>query len=384
MKTLQTFSAIFAILLFASCNPGNKSPLIPKDTTNENERNNKLFVFVGEKIDVRDTYEKGDFSLSVHAKYKVLLRVYGDYAKDTIEFDAYDHYGIPRFINYKNVLMFVTKDSGKYYQEQYQWFDVYKAKNGRWAGSFAEDDYRDADNGNTTVKPEKIDFVEEVSYPLPKDSNETTERYPEPFYKIAGNKAVAVYGNYIEELFKLKEDGILTRRQLFGDNNRENKPRVVLSPLLNGFDTITGLGIPMPDNGFNAFWVHFIAVLKKNDFQNVKGLIFDKFWVSNKTFTANGFEDCFHTIFSNAVINKFWDSSAVYKGTSELQEMEVSPSVRKEIIAENGVYMYRDVTINIDKQKGLWISLSFIKTKDGYKLYECNSSDWMCCRGFLR
>ena len=34
-----------------------------------------------------------------------------------------------------------------------------------------------------------------------------------------GDKAVAVYGNYIDELFKQTKDGVLTARGLFGDGD---------------------------------------------------------------------------------------------------------------------------------------------------------------------
>jgi len=44
-----------------------------------------------------------------------------------------------------------------------------------------------------------------------------TRSYPKPYFKTIGDSAIAVYGNYVEELFELKRDGYLTARELFVD-----------------------------------------------------------------------------------------------------------------------------------------------------------------------
>ncbi len=195
-----------------------KKPLIAKDTTNEIERRNKLFVFVGEKIDVTAIPHKpGNFNYGVKAKYKILQPVYGNYNKAVIEFEAYDHYGIPKFVEYKTVLLFVSEYQGKFYQEKYMFDPLAKTKDGRWAGPYSSE-YGHPYIKHTTVKPERIDFVEEISYPTKitdGDSQEFTLSYPEPYFKTIGGKAIAVYGNYIPELFKLRRDGVLTARDLF-------------------------------------------------------------------------------------------------------------------------------------------------------------------------
>jgi hypothetical protein len=200
-------------------------PLIVKDTTNEIEKKNTLFVFVGEKINATPIpYKPGNFDNGVKAKYKILQPVYGNYTKDVIEFEAYDHYGTPKFTEYKTVLLFVSEYKGKYYQEKYMFDPLAKTKDGRWAGPYSSE-YDHPYNKHTTVKPEKIDFVEEISFPTKitnDDGKEFTLSYPEPYYKTIGDKAIAVYGNYIRELFKLRRDGVLAARDLFaGKKERE-------------------------------------------------------------------------------------------------------------------------------------------------------------------
>ena len=221
MDELLRVRYLFILLLILqgcnSCRYSDKESFIPKDQTNENEKRNTLFVFVGEKIDFRQMPdEKGDFDNRFIAKYKVLQSIYGNYLKDTIEFKVYDHYGIPPFINDRYVMLFVSESKGKYYQEKYQYFDLHKTRNGRWASPHSTYDYEHYFNRNTDVKPQKMDFVEEVSYNIKgRDMEEMKAGYPEPYYKIVGDKAIAVYGNYIPELFKLKKDGVLKARKLF-------------------------------------------------------------------------------------------------------------------------------------------------------------------------
>jgi hypothetical protein len=43
------------------------------------------------------------------AKYKILQKVYGEYEKDTIIFEVYDHYCFPSFAHYSQVLLYVSR-----------------------------------------------------------------------------------------------------------------------------------------------------------------------------------------------------------------------------------------------------------------------------------
>jgi hypothetical protein len=186
---------------------------------NYNGESNKLFAFVGRKISVDNLpYREGSMDVAFIAKYKILQKVFGNFPQDTIEFVAYDHYGVPRFSKFDNVLLFVSADSGTYYHQKYMYNDVYLTKGGKWAGCYAEKDYEHDYNKKTRVKPIVIDFAKEVSYPtkiIMSDSQVVTVNYPKPYFKTIGDKAIAVYGNYVEDLFILKRDGYLTARQLF-------------------------------------------------------------------------------------------------------------------------------------------------------------------------
>jgi hypothetical protein len=224
LRKLMVTMTLAIILL--SCNSRTLSsrkkvvPLFSKDTTKENEKNNRLFVFIGEKITVTPiSTAVNSFDYGVKAKYAILSPVYGFYDKEIIEFEAYDHYGIPAFTKYKDALLFVSEYKGKFYQEKYMYDPLFKTKDGRWAGPYSKE-YDHEYNENTTVRPQRIDFAEEVSFPtkiIDDDGREFTLTYPEPYFNTVGAKAFAVYGNYVEELFKLRKDGVLTARGLFGD-----------------------------------------------------------------------------------------------------------------------------------------------------------------------
>lgn len=210
----------------------NGKTQIPVDTPRSFVKNygandsNQLFVFVGEKIAVEPLpHKRYSMDNAFKAKYAILKKEYGDFPGDTIEFVAYDHYGTPAFSKFKNVLLFVSADSGTYYHQKYMYNDVYKTKDGRWAGTYT-DDYEHEYNKHTKIKPVKIEFAERVAYPtimIDDDGRQIKLSYPKPFFRTIGDSAIAVYGNYIDDLFKLKRDGVLTARGLFGDEKLHNK-----------------------------------------------------------------------------------------------------------------------------------------------------------------
>jgi len=189
-----------------------------------------LIVFVGEKIEIKhmkrpltETIIEGDDTVSYVridreyiAKYKILQLIHGSYKSDTIEFTVYDHYGNPAFSKYKTVLLFVSKDNGKLYHEKYQYFDLYMTEHGKWASPYSSGDYNHRFKDSITVKPEIIPFVDKVFYSIKKmPADEIKKWFPQPFYRIEKKRAIAIYGNYVEDLFVLKQQTILKARGIF-------------------------------------------------------------------------------------------------------------------------------------------------------------------------
>jgi hypothetical protein len=201
-------------------------------------KKDSLLVFVGEKINIKlapeeisvikiDTNFVGKDTVLIErhsigldskyiANYKILKFVHGFYISDTIEFIAYDHYGVPEFSNFKTVLLFLTFKNGKIYHEKYQFFDLYLTSDNKWASSFSSYDYNHPFKNEITIKPTKMTFINEVSYPINNlNIKEIRSKYPKPYYKIKKDKAIAIYGNYVEELFKLKQQTVLKARGIY-------------------------------------------------------------------------------------------------------------------------------------------------------------------------
>ena len=178
--------------------------------------NSKYFVFVGEKISVTVVPPKeGEipFDKQYLAKYRVVVPYRGSYNGKEIDFTAFDHYGSPGFANYQHVLMYVELHEGKYFHTKYQYTPLYRTKDGRWAGPYDAYDYNHEYNKHTAIRPEVIDFLTPVVFDIACDGKKACEKwFPEPYYRIEGKKAVAVYGNYVPELFLLKQSGVLKAR----------------------------------------------------------------------------------------------------------------------------------------------------------------------------
>ena len=199
-------------------------------------KKDSLLVFVGEKIEVKEYPEENDgiridtiingndttyrsrFSMDSRyvAKYKILQWLNGSYDKDTIEFIVYDHYGTPGFSKFKTVLLFVSYYEGKLYHEKYQYFSLYLTTDNKWASPYSSSDYSHPFKDSITVKPEKIQFKEKVTFNVARLSpDQLYTWFPLPYYEIKNGKAIAIYGNYIEDLFKLKQETILKARGIY-------------------------------------------------------------------------------------------------------------------------------------------------------------------------
>ncbi|MFV0468898.1 MAG: hypothetical protein ACK5MK_08245 [Dysgonomonas sp.] len=197
-------------------------------------RKDSLYVFVGEKIKIEeipykiDTLPDGRVSMPMdtgfNCEYKIIENVYGNYPSDTIKFRAYDHYGVPAFSRYDNVMLFVSiSPDGTLYHQKYQYFNLYKTKDGKWASPYSAYDYNHTYlKYETDIKPERIKFESSVSYDISKmKESDIKYWFPRKYYLIKKGKAYPKYGNYIPELFELKKRGILLARGIFFEKYKD-------------------------------------------------------------------------------------------------------------------------------------------------------------------
>lgn len=177
-----------------------------------------FYIFVGHKIKLN--YEKETYYCDVitmdskfKAEYKILEQKIGRFPKDTIKFTVYDHYGLPAFSKYENVLLFVSEYCGELYHEKYQYFELYKTVEGRWASP--GDPYKYDGNHRKNLKAQNIQFVNTVWFDISELSAAIIkEQFPKPFYKIEGQKAIPVMGSYIDDLITVKKEGVLKARKI--------------------------------------------------------------------------------------------------------------------------------------------------------------------------
>jgi hypothetical protein len=203
---LKTLSLFFLSLI--GCKNDSYSDakfFVEKDTANGFKACNRLFVFIGEKVNLKQLPSEAGMDGRYLAKYKVLQTIYGGFLKDTIEFEAYDHYGLPSFAAFKNAMLFVRKDSSRYLHLKYQYFGLYKTVDNRWAAPYTRLSFYN----EAGIMPVRINFKENLLY-----DRENMNWYIRPKTKLNGEQ-IDIYGNYIPELLLLKKQGVLQSSGFF-------------------------------------------------------------------------------------------------------------------------------------------------------------------------
>jgi hypothetical protein len=218
---VKLFITIFLIL----CTTSSIFGQIEKDS---------LFVFTGKRISLKKVKEFKDKETLIDSlvvndsliyietpnviqdykfkgKIKILNQFKGNLNLDKIEVDLYNHYGKPNLSKSNIYLFFVIKIDGKFQLLKYAHHQVYKTKNGKLGIPYDRNEYRNQKSKLLKIEPEKMEFNKVPKFQIYKDdSKDWIERtYPKPYYRIEKNKAIPIYGNYIEDYIKLRLNGTL-------------------------------------------------------------------------------------------------------------------------------------------------------------------------------
>lgn len=194
--------------------PYVKLEKLPCDMVECNDTINDFYAMVVKKISLErvepgyceNTFIRFDSKYS--GKYKVIENIYGDYANDTIEFIIFDHNGRPALDDFDTILIYLSEACNAFYHVKYQFANVYITDNGRWATPYSPYHYQNVTS--SSIKPEIIKFVDEISFSLDGLNEDFVKKsYPAPYYKIRDNQAIAIYGNYIEDIFEMAKDPVL-------------------------------------------------------------------------------------------------------------------------------------------------------------------------------
>jgi hypothetical protein len=178
-----------------------------------------LFVFVGKKMSIKKTkqptltQDQISFSTAYRLKFKIIQNIHNKLTKKTMIFYAGAHLGLRELPTSDYSLLFLSYNNGRYNLIRFQFFDVYKTKNGHWA-SFGDPFYADGqfrDSVKTLIPVTALDFQKPVTFKINPslDSMAIKQLFPEPYYKVEGQHATGLMGCYVEDLFIIKKEGIL-------------------------------------------------------------------------------------------------------------------------------------------------------------------------------
>ncbi|MEI2431104.1 hypothetical protein RDV84_13285 [Lysobacter yananisis] len=211
MRKLNGWIAVLTLVLlgFGSAHAG------------EEER---LLVFVGEKISVAEFKPELPpntvmMDAVFKAKFRVRQVVYGRYDDGVIEFDAYDHFGVPGFAEYPHSLLFVLRQDDGFVQLKYQYVPVFRTRSGEWNGCGPVRN-RDDQGRSYLAKAQPVAFAEEAYLRLsPERPRELDAKsYPRRDFRIEGDRAYCLTGSSLRELFELKKQAALKDEGWFGGN----------------------------------------------------------------------------------------------------------------------------------------------------------------------
>ncbi len=195
---------------------------LPCDTVKCREDAVKFYVLIANKTKLTNVSTENcpqivtlDGVSKYEAEYAVIQNISGNYPNSAISFTLYFEYGVPAFKTHENALLYIGEYCGRLVHLRNLVTPIFKTDNGRWAAPYSIRDYNYKDE-NVTIKPEIIPFAEPVEFDINKVSKEWVSKvYPSPYYKIHGDKAIAVYGNYVEDIFELKKQTVLKDRKYF-------------------------------------------------------------------------------------------------------------------------------------------------------------------------
>lgn len=142
---------------------------------------------------------------SYEAVYSIInTGITNAYTNETIKFKI-NKEGYPYLFDYDNAVLFLVEQCGKYKMFRDSFIPAYKTSDGLWATH--HNIYQ------REIKSKPIQFQKEVAFTIEKDDNDAYIRkhYPSPYYRIQGNKAIAVYGYILTDIIELEKKYIFEK-----------------------------------------------------------------------------------------------------------------------------------------------------------------------------
>ncbi|RZJ76224.1 MAG: hypothetical protein EOO45_03095 [Flavobacterium sp.] len=143
-----------------------------------------------------------------NASYTVTEDMLGNYKSPTIKFRVIEPLRKPAYDSKENVLLLLDEHCGELRHSGDNRINVYQAIDGRWALPYYPLNFINKEQGELLQgpKPQLINFASPVAFPIKDISAEMIAKlYPSPYYRIEGNTAIALYGNYVDDLKVLRK-----------------------------------------------------------------------------------------------------------------------------------------------------------------------------------
>lgn len=186
------------------------------------EPEENLIAFVGEKLSVEELPPNTNPNVLImdsgfKARYRIKQIVYGHYDGDTIEFEAYDHYGRPPFEAFPHSLLFVSRENGKLYHQKYQFEPVFRNAAGEWVGCGPVGE-RQAQQRKGIVEAKPMAFGPDAYHPIrPRwSARDVATLFARKDFRVEGDKAYCLTGTPVRDLFEVKKRTVLKARGMFG------------------------------------------------------------------------------------------------------------------------------------------------------------------------
>lgn len=159
----------------------------------DSREDDEVIAFVGEKISV-DVFESDPdpdvilIDAAFRSRYRVLQVVHGEYAGDTIEFTAYDHYGEPAFSKYEHVLLFVRRYANGFVHVKYQYVPLFRTEDHGFAACALE--APNESSRRLSIEPIPMRFDRSASAPFEGLRRSGVKAHYRPeFYAFVAGKA---------------------------------------------------------------------------------------------------------------------------------------------------------------------------------------------------
>jgi len=217
----------------------------PFDASQYSE-DSQVIAFVGRKNFIREdenyppTHDNEAEDIIIYmdgryeARYEILNLISGVYNAPTLDFHAYDHYGMPRFSKFETVLIFVNDGPGGKVHSKYNFYVVHRTTDGDWAACGDAHVQYDSEEKDEFKEPlESISFLEPVRVNVPSlkgkvsdyldedeiisdaervelqteldaDYKEDNRFYQPPIWRRDGDIATCQLGTRVKDLFEFQ------------------------------------------------------------------------------------------------------------------------------------------------------------------------------------